>query len=74
MSFIPEDAADMVEELPDGTFGLSPEITKGWGMLEDATFPNRQQAIQAALLMRLSYHKGYSNALRQIREALGIRI
>ena len=75
MSFTPEDAADMVEELPDGTFGLSPEITKGWGgMLEDATFPNHQQAIQAVLLMRHSYHKGYIDALRQIREVLGIRI
>ena len=73
MSFMPKDAADMVEELPDGTFGLSPEITPGWGVLKNATFPNRQQAIQAALLMRLSYRKGYSHALSQIREGLGIR-
>ena len=73
MSFINEDANDMVEESPDGTFRLRPEIAKDLGALEDVTFPNYEQAIQMALLIRLSYRKGQIHALRQVREALGIR-
>lgn len=75
MSFTHEDAADMVEELPPGKYKLKTEALCSFGLAGGVVeFDTRQDAMRTVFLLRAAFQAGQSLALRQVREALGIRI